>query len=240
MDGLTAEFAPYCGIKIARAYFRQAFIPHSNIFNLCQLIKIRKGKLTGRDLFQNVLVKLHHLHPAADSSNRKTGLFRNLFHGAAKVKHHLEALRLLVNSQFGTLHIFQKHGLHLFLNRHLRNHTRNLRQPGQLRSSKAAVADHNGELFKIIVNRNHGQILKNTVCPDAVRQLGQVAKVFPGIVRVRMQAAHRQIRHKPVNRTGGRMRMFIDFFHIMAPFDISPGCSFLPKACGNAKHHEST
>ena len=63
-----------------------------------------------------------------------------------------------------TLHIFQKHGLHLFLNRHLSDHTGNLHQPGQLRSSKAAVSDHNGEELADSIRAN-GIFQNLTVIP---------------------------------------------------------------------------
>ena len=149
------------------------------------------------------MVQLHHFDPAAHRCFGKAGLLCDFLNGAAEVKHHLEALGLLIDRQIGTLHIFQKHCPNLFLLVHFRDNTGDFAQARQLCGGKTPVADHNGEGFVAVVSRHDGQVLENAVGLDTVRQLRQVPQVFPGVVRMGKELVHRELGHKLADLSRG-------------------------------------
>ena len=171
-------------------------------------------------LFEFLAVKGEQLHAAANRGFGKARLVGDLLHAVAEVHHHLEALGLLIDGQIAALHILGHHGRDLLFGGHIINHDAGqFGQPGSLSSGQTAVPDNDGVAIRVaelvqlravflggvgvilpaqflvihigVCTGHNGQILQNAVCLDAGGQLGNVAQIFAGVVRVGVQLRDR-------------------------------------------------
>ena len=187
---------------------------------LVQQSKVSQRGAALDTLFELLAVKGEQFHAAADCAFGKARLVGDLLHAVAEVHHHLEALGLLIDGQIAALHILGHHGRDLLFGGHILNHDAGqLRKPGSLGSGQTAVADDDGVAVRVaelvqlrsvflggvgvilpaqflvihiwVCTGHNGQILENAVCLNAGGQLGNVAQIFAGVVRVRVQLRNR-------------------------------------------------
>ena len=175
------------------------FILALRAFQLVQLHIIEQADAALLGLLEFVLIQLQELHTAPDGGSGKAGLFRDVLDGIAHVKHHLEALRLLVDRQIGPLHILREHRTQLLPLRHLDHDAGELFQTGQLCGRKTAVADDDAVAFSVPLlcdfpdQRNNGEVLEYAVDLNALGQLGHIAQVLTGVIGMPPQFTDRNV-----------------------------------------------
>lgn len=125
--------------------------------------------------------------PATHERLATPRLRRQLTHTGTKVQQSLIPVSLLQRRQIGTLAILHQHQLTLGFHVHFAHNARHPLNASQLAGRQTTMTDHHTKhalAVFLVVGGDHERLLQPLFL-DAVGQLGDVAHVFAGVVRVR-------------------------------------------------------